>query len=185
MTTSPVVEALELRIALEQRDREIDRLKSELTKSNATLADLNDKVKTTNLEYHVGTAARRLGIIEDAVPDIISRAKRSGEWDLDSAGKLRVKDEHGFFADTAYEWVQAVKAEVPTYFTDGVQAEDKPAADAEPKQAVWVMATEAELLRIFDPKTMNLTRATEIYRRDPALATRIARQVGNRIFETL
>ena len=67
---------------------------------------------------------------------------------------------------------------MPFYFSDGVQAEGK-SETAAPEQSARQSSGEIadpELIRAFSPATMNLTKIGEVYRKDPALAARIARR---------
>jgi hypothetical protein len=86
------------------------------------------------IETHVREAALESGVKPGAIPDVVARAVRSGEWKVNSQGALmRMKEglpdvnTRGDYV-TPKSWVRRLKDEAPYYFDGGQDTVDAPAA---------------------------------------------------------
>jgi hypothetical protein len=84
----------------------------------------------SQIEIHIREAAAACGVKEGAIPDVVARALRTGEWKLDSQGKLlRQKDglpdvdTKGDYI-TPKNWVKSLRSDAPFYFQDGQEVVD-------------------------------------------------------------
>jgi hypothetical protein len=197
--TDSTDELRQLRLDLKERDKEIVRLKAEAEKTAAELADasgklkdVSGKLKNATLTLRMSDAMQRISYLPDPekVADLVGRAVRDGEWSEDTKGRLRREDQNGFHDESVYDWLQKerVKPDAAYYFADGQMTGNQTPTDATngtASRAGQGREVDAELMKIFDPKNMNLTKASEIYRDNPELAARIAKQVGNKIFDRI
>jgi hypothetical protein len=155
------IEELETRAL--QADRETERMK---------------------IEVHIREAALEAGVRPGAVPDLVARAVRSGEWKVDSQGKLMRMAEGLPDVDTRGDyvtpktWVHSLKDEAPYYFTGGQtqrpddSSAEKPAGHLHTGPNPWLA------------QNWNMTRQARICGISMQEAARLAAEAGCKIGDT-
>ncbi len=174
-------EVYELRLALETKEREVAKLQAELEKVTSKASEETSKLRklTRKMTAEILEATRTVPLLDNrAVPELVEDAiEQGGDWNEGTDGRLYTK------TGSVSNWLQAYKSERPFFFADytGAQRQHQvPVGISGSGQAGGEIS--AELREIFHPKTMNLTRACEIEKKDPELAARVAELVGNTIF---
>ena len=199
--TDPIdrtADLIEARDTIDKLTRENAKLKDDLGKATSQLENMTVQLQTANTANTLYDVVRNSGVVVGAVPDVASKAAAAGEWGADKDGVFRLKDTTtGQLGKSVDQWLKEFKTAKPFYFSDFSGDTGEPrgmtsTGDKVGKQEKVASATVGtvkfsndELLKIFDPKSMNLTVASQIYREDPALAARIAKQVGNKIFDVV
>lgn len=189
--TPSMREMMELRTALDERDREIAKLKGENAKINEQLTGTAGQLKTAKNHIKLSEYAGKMGVLPGAIQDVVYRAMSAGQWDSDPKGNFRLKDEHGFFSDTPEEFIRKVKQELPSYFLDAELTENLSSSEGSRGSSRkslnldGVVYTYEQLRTFFKDKKEggNFTKACLVHKNDPELAAQLAEETNNKIFK--
>jgi|SRR3954454_9453085 hypothetical protein len=112
----------EIRIA--ELESQIETLKRRNQDLETKILQAEASAERAIIESHLRTAAVEAGVVIGALPDVVSRAMRTGQWKLDSRGKLLRQQDGQPDVDTKGDyvtpkaWLKSLKAESPYYFAD-------------------------------------------------------------------
>lgn len=162
---------------LEAQVETLKRRCADLEMENAGLVRQHER---DVLAQHIATSAHDAGIHSTAVPYVVERAVASGQWKLDSTGKLYRTTEDGTFdMDERGDYVSplrwmktSLRKDAPHLFVD---------AEA---QAAAAGNTTPSLDGIKNPwlaSHWNMSEQGRIYVRDPDLAQRLAADAGSAV----
>lgn len=100
----------------EQKQRELGKLAKERERLEAELLKVQGDLKTTRLTDRVRAAALKAGIIPDDIDDVLTLTLK--HFDLDTDGKIVVRDEDGDPMDTTLDrfWTEYYKERKPKFY---------------------------------------------------------------------
>lgn len=170
-------------MAIEHLEAEIARLTRENEKLRTEVRQAKRDHEKSEVTWRVREAARVVGVAETALEDVVGRALTSGEWGLDTKGRLRRMVAGGPEVDISGEyvspttWIKSQRPHSPHWFADASAAlASEPSATAPIRQSLPTGGKNP-----WSKEHYNMTEQGRIYKQSPELAQRMAEAAGREL----